>query len=103
MENKVLELQNGFKWHFELKVLTKGGEKLKLTKKQEDLITLLANNDGIVTLEDIYTAVWGDSNIADINFRFALRNVVSNIRSFTYYGIIKNHSNIGYELVREVD
>lgn len=68
---------------------------IELTKLQSGLFNLLLEkNDEIVNFETIHKEVWKNKNMSI----FTMRNVIKRIRDLTYYGIIVNHSNLGYSL-----
>lgn len=77
------------------KLFKADGKIIEFTKLQSGLFNLLLEkNDEIISFETIHNEVWKNKKMSI----FTMRNVVKRIRDLTYYGIIINHSNIGYSL-----
>lgn len=71
------------------------GKSIEFTKLQSGLFhLLLEKKDEIIDFETIHKTVWKNKTMSI----FTMRNVVKRIRDLTYYGLIINHSNKGYEL-----
>jgi len=68
---------------------------ISFTRLEFDLLKLLLDNKNkIVSYDDIQKYVWKDKKMSI----FTMRNVVNKIRKKTYYKIIKNNSNKGYQI-----
>ncbi|WP_072681619.1 winged helix-turn-helix domain-containing protein [Arcobacter sp. LA11] len=77
------------------KLFKADGRIIEFTKLQSGLFHLLLEKHGeIVSFETIHNEVWKNKKMSI----FTMRNVVKRIRDLTYYGIIVNHSNLGYSL-----
>ncbi len=77
------------------KLFNEDGKVIELTKLQNGLFHLLLERKGeIIDFETIHKAVWKNKTMSI----FTMRNVVKRIRDLTYYGLIINHSNKGYEI-----
>lgn len=94
--NGVVRLGNGFHYDKATEKLYSGAKyEVRLTRIEEKLFKLLLENKGcIVSIEDIKATVWHGKNMT----RFTLRNKIKTLRDKTFYELIKNHSNIGYEM-----
>lgn len=95
MENKIL-FEEGFYFDkLKNKLFTSNGKAIELTKLQNGLFNLLLEREGeIVDFETIHKEVWKNKKMSI----FTMRNVVKRVRDLTYYGIIINHSNLGYSI-----
>ena len=77
------------------KLFNADGKIIEFTKLQSGVFNfLLEKNNEIVSFETIHKEVWKNKEMSI----FTMRNVVKRIRDMTYYGIIVNHSNIGYSI-----
>lgn len=94
--NKRIYFDEGFYFDkFENTLFKKDGQIIEFTKLQNGLFSLLVENKGkIISFETIHDEVWKNKRMSI----FTMRNVVKRIRDLTYYGIIVNHSNLGYSL-----
>ena len=95
MNNKI-RFDEGFYFDkIKNKLFKADGKIIEFTKLQSGLFSLLLEKDNeIVSFEDIHNEVWKNKRMSI----FTMRNVVKRIRDLTYYGIIVNHSNLGYSL-----
>ncbi len=68
---------------------------IEFTKYEFQVLKLLLDNhDKIIGYEEIKEKVWKEKNMSI----FTMRNVINKIRNKTYYDIIKNNSNAGYQI-----
>ena len=100
LNNKIL-FDEGFYFDKQRnKLFRSDGEVIEFTKLQNSLFHLLLENNGkIVNFEAIHNEVWKNKKMSI----FTMRNVVKRIRDLTYYGIIINHSNLGYSIGENED
>ncbi|KAB7892561.1 hypothetical protein GBG18_01515 [Poseidonibacter ostreae] len=57
-------------------------------------MTLLEYKGKVVPVDVLTLRAWGKDNVSIFTFR----NMINQIRVKTYYGIITNHSNLGYTI-----
>lgn len=95
--NGIVKLDNGFYYNrTNSKLFNSFNKEVNLTRIEEALFKLLLENRGkIVSIDEIHNVAWKGKNMT----RFTLRNKVKTLRDKTYYDLIKNHSNIGYEML----
>jgi len=100
MNNKI-HFDEGFYFDkLKNKLFKADGKVIEFTKLQSGLFNLLLEKEGeIVSFEDIHNEVWKNKKMSI----FTMRNVVKRIRDLTYYGIIVNHSNLGYSIGESED
>jgi two component transcriptional regulator, winged helix family len=91
-----VDLKNGFKFNAFSRQLTKHGEPVALTKKEQNLLHLFLKNQGrVVSFEMIETCVWQEGSCtAD-----AIRSFVYKLRKKLYPELIQNAQGSGYALV----
>lgn len=95
--NGIVKLDNGFYYNrTNSKLFNSFNKEVNLTRIEEALFKLLLENKNkIVSIDEIHRVAWKGKNMT----RFTLRNKVRTLRNKTYYDLIKNHSNIGYEMI----
>lgn len=92
-----IKFETGYVYKKNTKKLYKpnGSEPIKFTRLEDRLFAYLCSNlDRYVNEEEIAENVWKNKSMSV----FTLRNMVSNIRNKTYYGIIINKSSHGYRI-----
>ncbi len=81
------------------RLFTPDKKEIEFTKLQSGLFNLLLERKNkIIDFDTISDVVWKNRNMSI----FTMRNIVKRIRDLTYYGIIINHSNKGYQLGKTI-
>lgn len=66
-----------------------------MTKTEKRLLLALIEQSGeIVSVDILIKKAWRKKDVSIDSFR----NVIKKIRDKCYYGLIKNHSNLGYSV-----
>ena len=91
-----VDLKNGFKFNAFSRRLTKDGEPVALTKKEQNLLHLFLKNQGrVVSFEMIEVCVWQEGSCtAD-----AIRSFVYKLRKKLYPELIQNAQGSVYALI----
>ncbi len=90
---------DGVVMEFDKRLVTRGGEPIKLTPKEYDLLAILFRNAGrVVTHRQILTAVWGPAHAEDTQY---LRVFIGQLRAKierdpTAPKIVKTEPGVGY-------
>ena len=93
--NSTVKLDKGFSYNKETSRLYNEHGEVDLTKLEKALFKVLIENQGkIVDIETIHNVAWKGKNMT----RFTLRCKIKTLRDKTYHELIKNHSNLGYEI-----
>lgn len=93
-EHSVL-LDKEYIYYYEQKLVKKGTQSIKLTKKEVLLLELLLKNKhSIVSIEQIEHSIWQEPVSAD-----AIRMVVVGLRKKLYQEIIENVKGLGYRII----
>ncbi len=93
--NKIIYLNEGYRYECETKGLYLDNELIKFTKTEQDLINLLMQNiNKIISYETIENFVWVNKSMS----REALRMCIKKIRAKTYPKIIENIQQQGYKI-----
>ena len=89
-----IDLGEGFYYNKQLNTLyDKENKEVLLTRIGKELLrNLIQFNGEIVSVEKLMEISWKKDNVSIYTFR----NMIKKIRDQTYYGIIKNRSNLGY-------
>lgn len=89
-----IDLGEGFNYNKQLnKLYDKENKEVLLTRIGKELLrNLIQANGEIVSVEKLMEVSWKKDNVSIYTFR----NMIKKIRDQTYYGIIKNRSNLGY-------
>ena len=91
-----LDVDTNYLYDFDKKELLYKCQSVILNKKEMNFIeVLIANQNRIVTYEELQDKVWGDDVMTDS----ALRSLVRNLRKKLPTDIIMNLSGVGYRLV----
>ena len=70
-------------------------EEIVMTKIEKRLLFALLEQSGEIVLVDfLMEKVWRKKDVSIFSFR----NAIKKIRDKYYYGLIKNHSNLGYSV-----
>jgi DNA-binding response OmpR family regulator len=94
-EPSIISLGENFIYDTFNHILTKNGKFIKLTASQSLLLDILIKNRGNpVSYIQLENSIWYDSVMS----KEALRCLVRDVRKFTYKGIIKNISKVGYRV-----
>lgn len=97
IDNRICFEENYYFDKLQNKLVGDDGNPIEFTKLQEKLFhLLLERKDEIVDFETIHNEVWKNKKMSI----FTMRNIVKRIRDLTFYGMIVNHSNLGYSLGR---
>jgi len=87
-------LNEDYSYSYKQKLVKKGQESIKLTKKEILLLELLLKNrKSVVSIEQIEHSIWREPVSAD-----AIRMVVVGIRKKLYQGVIENLKGLGYRI-----
>jgi DNA-binding response OmpR family regulator len=93
--SNVYVLDHGFNYCLGTNSLYKNNECIPLTRLENKLIALLVlNKKEFVDVDTIKKEVWRGK----LTSIFTMRNTIKRIRDKTYYGIIKNKSDVGYSI-----
>lgn len=88
------------------RLVSRGGETLRLTPKEYDLLVLLARHAGrVVTHKALLTAVWGPAHAEDLHY---LRVFIGQLRQKierdpTHPTIVRTEPGVGYRLMVDPD
>lgn len=98
--NSRVYLGEGFYYHRYLDKLFDNNDKtIHLSKIEKEMLVTLIEHEGEFASVDILTIrAWKKDEVSIYTFR----NMIKKIRDKTYYGIIKNRSNIGYSINMKV-
>lgn len=91
-----LDLGEGFHYdkHSE-RFYNSKNEEITMTKTEKRLLLALIEQSGeIVSVDILIKKAWRKKDVSIDSFR----NVIKKIRDKCYYGLIKNHSNLGYSV-----
>ncbi|MFL1705863.1 response regulator transcription factor [Campylobacter sp. MOP7] len=94
----LIDLKNGFTYDIEAKILAKEGLAIELTRTEQRLLRLLANNKNrVISYETIESYTW-QGKFASPD---TIRNYINRLRSKIYPKLIKNVQGIGYKMQLE--
>lgn len=97
-KNNILNLQNGIIWDRGKQILFRNKERIKLTKKEHLLISLLCSNENKIFETDmILNSVWEDAITNEYDTK-ALRALISRIKQKLDTQIFESIYNVGYKI-----
>lgn len=91
-----LDLGEGFYYDkYSERFYNSKNEEIVMTKIEKRLLLALIEQSGeIVSVDFLMEKVWRKKDVSIFSFR----NAIKKIRDKCYYGLIKNHSNLGYSV-----
>ncbi|MDA3966723.1 MULTISPECIES: response regulator transcription factor [Helicobacter] len=97
-KDEVVDLGNGCLYKRLENSISKGYAVYELTDRERQILELLIGANGYpVTYDEFHKEVWKDSPMT----MDSLRMHINSLRRKTYYDLIKNHSRLGYKLIKE--
>ncbi len=91
-----LDLGEGFYYDkYSERFYNSKNEEIIMTKIEKRLLfALIEQSEKIVPVDILIKRAWSKKDVSIYSFR----NVIKKIRDKYYYGLIKNHSNLGYSV-----